>query len=558
MALPNSRPPSGGGLPPQRPERPSSQQFPDDGMPDFGRDELRPQRPVTRPEAPSLRPEVPQVQSNSHLSEHDFASKAEDRLSYPPQSDEDVFTPMSVDEIDEADSQEDIDERIRLETERRVAERIKELEREKENAEANARRQAEVEPEPVEEYDEEDEEEEEPEPAPKKPVRKPAPKKKPRGKMDKKGQNVYIDEDKQKLKPFGGRRPKTKVRVNNFDSRNNMRRRAKIIQSVALGLLTLILLFAAKNAIFPPATLTTDDVIGTISETVDITEFPTERGQGFAEDFMKAYLSINSDQISQTVLGYYYTGNFTPGQGDNPNRRTTPSYKQTILYGPTVYGVTPLTNESANYTVAALIQPAPVEGEQPPSDGSSTRWEFFSVNVYYDVATDKFAITPDSPSLLPTPDVLGAGDVPEAEPLGLGDVDDALGNDVRSTVLGFLEGYRTSTTDEHTAIDQYLSRDAGPDQKTGLGGAYEFAGGAENAITWEAYPAENGEVKVAVQIIWQTTVGNENNRNEYISRYVLTLVSGDSGYLVERFAPQYYVPGEPIGDETTETTEVTE
>lgn len=560
----NQRPLNNQGLPqrPQNTRPPREQGNNEPSLPQFGNEDLRPQRP-------SVESEAPKIQQDSHLSEYDFKSqKANESLSSGHQSrqpiqnqydEEDSFSQIDPDEVYDEDEFES-EEKIRVDARRAAEARFEQIKLEEERklqAEHRARLQAEKlqKEQEMDDYDEnEDSEQEEIAQQTKKTRKKPTPSR-DKGKLDKKGQNVYIDEQKKQIKPFGGNK-KTKVKVDDLDVRKNMRRRSQIVQYIALGLIVVVLLFAGKNAFFPPPTLSEEEVIATVNNTVDMTEFPLDRGQGFAEDFMKAFLTVNSDQISSSVLGMYYSGNFIPGGGESPNRSTTSSYKQSIVYGPTVYGARYLTDSSANYTIAALVQPAPSEGEQPPVDGSSTRWEYFSVNVYYDVNTDKFAITPDSPTLIPAPDLLSAEQIPSAQPLGLGEADDTLTSDVRSTVLGFLEGYRISSSDEHTAIDQYLSSDVTEDQKTGLGGVYNFAGGAENAIVWDAFPTEFGDIKVAVTVTWQTTVGAETNRNDYVSHYVLSLVPSDSGYLVTKFAPQYFVadPDSQVSAETTTST----
>lgn len=491
-----------------------------------------PERPRPRPEPmPDLEAIIRQP---SQRSEQTFESNKQAPVRREPivnaYDEEDVFEALPLDEVDEDPVEED----GYIERPQRPLNADFE---EPDAYEAPAmgaykRRQLEEEQEAEEDYEA---------PQPKK--KKPAKKSKNR---DKNGQNLFVDEKKKSLKPFGASSGRKKLKTSDLDARKNKKRQAIFIQAGVIALLLFTLGFAVKNAFWPPPTLTTDDVVATVQETVEQTNFPLERGKGFATDFMEAFLEVNTDNIGQSILGYYYSGTLNPGTGENPNRDTASAYAQTVVYGPTVYGARPLTDTSANYTIAALVQPRIVGGEeQPPTDGSTARWEFFSVNIFYDVDADAFAITPDSPTLIPEANMLGTANVPPSLPLGTGDADGELATEVRSTVVGFLEGYRTATAADHTAIDQYVIKDATADLLTGLGGAYEFDGGdVESALTYEAFPSDD-EVKVAATVRWTTTVGNETVRNTYVSHYVITLQStADGGYLVSRMAPEYYVMDE--------------
>ena len=150
-----------------------------------------------------------------------------------------------------------------------------------------------------------------------------------------------------------------------------------IMQSIFVGAILLVVGFGGYKTFFPADSVTPAEIQEIVKDTTGLTNFPLESGRGFATDFMKAYLTVNSDSVSQQVLGYYYSG--TMGNGDNENRTAAKGFQQTILYGPTVYESKALTDYSARYTIGALVQPALAAGDTPA--GTQARWQFFNVKI---------------------------------------------------------------------------------------------------------------------------------------------------------------------------------
>jgi hypothetical protein len=375
------------------------------------------------------------------------------------------------------------------------------------------------------------------------------------GRLDKKGQNTHIDEEQKKLKPFGG---KKSLKVADLDRRKNLRSKARAFQFGVIGLLGAVILVGGYNALVPKPTLTANDVRETVQQTVKQTDFPIEGGRGFAVDFMQSYLTLGTDANASAVLNYYYNGRMVTGNASYPNRANNQGYGQDLVYGPTVYGATYLTDNSANYTIGALIQPrdtsAPeldVNGEPVVTtapDGSTTadgavtaEWQFFSVNVYYDPETLAYAITPESPTLVPKPQNISSAKVPEGAALGTGEeLEDQ--DSVKATVLGFMEGYRTSTPEDHIRLDQYLVAKPAPELLNGLGETYEFGNeGVDGAVTYTAYMTATNEIKTLVNVVWQYDLTDEVNTT-YKSQYVMTLEPSSTGFVVTKFAPYLYTP----------------
>lgn len=356
---------------------------------------------------------------------------------------------------------------------------------------------------------------------------------------DARGQDVFIDEKNLKLEPFGGKR---KVRVNDLDGRKNLRQRSQVVQYITVGLVILIVGFSVKSAFFPPESLSVEEVTGIVAQTANISEFPVESGKAFASDFMKAYLTVNGDAVSKEALGYYYSGSLSAA--DSPNRSTTPNFKQTVVFGPTVYESRGLTPYSARYTIGALVKPESAKSEAP-ADGSSAKWVYFNVNVYYDKESQNFSITPDSPSLVPAVEVGDPSKIPAAKDLGTSVLEKPAADELKSVVQGFIKGYAVSSPTDHANLDQYIVSNSDASLQKGLAKEFTLAGAENDAIMYQAYATEDpNEVKVAVTVNWRDQLGTdlEITKLEYKSNYVMTLQKQTNGkYLVSKFAPHYFV-----------------
>lgn len=511
----------------QAPSRPAPQQRPNP---------QQRQQPQQRSEPDDL-PEIFETPdrgvSTHHSSEYDFKSAQmqdgarREAVSNPyDPEDDDTFTSLSVDDQYDDDNAEAERERERIARKRREAAkqaREEELNRYKPS-------------ESLDDFDDmvEPETELEPEPEPK--VNSKA--KQSRNKKGKRNQDVFIDEKKGKLQPFGNR-PR-KIKEGTFDDRKNLRKNAVIIQSIVIGLVILLVGLGVKNAIFPPNSLTIDEVATIAINTTGTTNYPMVRGEAYAQDFMKAYLTSDNAAASQ-VLGYFYNGNLAAG--DNDNRNISSGFKQSVLFGPTVYSAKALSDYSASFTIGSLVKAVASDGSDVGAD-DEPRWMFFNVNVYYDVDTDRMYITPDSPSIIPTTDVGSIADVPAAAALGTGSSDDALATEVQPVVHGFIKAYLESSNNNYGSLEQYIISDAPSSLRTGLNNNYQFAGDSlQNAVQYAAYPTANvNEAKILMKVSWVTSLGgsDSNVKATYSSTYVMTLEKQASKWLVSKFQPLLY------------------
>lgn len=345
----------------------------------------------------------------------------------------------------------------------------------------------------------------------------------------------FVDKKSKKLLPFGR---KTSIDPSTFDKRTDLKKKAKRVQFAILAGLAVLMALGVKNALVPPSVLDEEEVAAIAVEANGGTGFPLNSGEGFARDFMKAYLSINNNEGDQKVLGYFYSGSLKESEQPTNTVQSASRFRQTVIAGPTVYSRTALTPYSGSYTVGALVQPADTNAPAP-NDGSTLRWMFFNVDVYYDAETGRFAIPQGSPSIVPGPRPKSPSDLPEQAPVSTSDPSDELKAEVEATVVGFLKGYAVSSIDDHTAIDQYVTDPKDFKLVSGLEKQYVLSEGRPS--DFNAYPGENpDEVKIDLTVEWKSVVNSESNAT-YSSRYVMTLQKGADGkYLVSRFAPLHY------------------
>lgn len=354
------------------------------------------------------------------------------------------------------------------------------------------------------------------------------------------GQDNYLDEKNMLLKPFGRKRPKKDV--SEFDARKNRQKKTAIVQFIFLALVALLVGSGLKNAIIPPDEMTQEEVQSIVDKSMGETGFPISQGAGFAQDFMKAYLAIDpANRISTRALGYFYTGSLAEDPSQL-NRSTSATFKQTVLYGPTLYNSRAVSPTSGSFVFGALVQPESADFKAP-ADGSAAKWSFFTVNVFYDKATGGMYVTGDSPSVTPATAVANARSVPRPDVLGTEDAPDEVLSAVAPTINGYVRGYAKATAQSNEELRQYVIPNPTPDLLNGLGGRYTLPEDDTTAITYEVFATANpSEVKAKVVVNWTDEV-SAGVASTYTSTYAMTLQKQSNGmYLVSKFAPYLYVP----------------
>lgn len=379
----------------------------------------------------------------------------------------------------------------------------------------------------------------------------------------------FVDEENAKLKTFGRKQKSTKggtrrAPVAEFDERKNLRKKALAIQIGVIGLLGIMAGCGVKNAVLPPPTLDEADVMGIVNTMTGETGFPHERGAGFAEDFIQAYMDRRDDPISSSMLSYFYTGSFAGGE-DSGTLSTSGNFQQQVMYGPTVYDVSPVSANSASFLVGVAVS---VSGEEQEgilstiNGEANVQWRFFNVNVYYNEEEDSLGIAPDSPTLMPSTNIVPAAEAPVPQLPGTGAPDTALTEDTATTIRGYIEEYANASAENPGSLSQYINAEfeelSGGDPMfltDGLDGEFELDGDAESAIEHQTmYMEEENDTYAAaiVRVQWRETPEIQADGTDvvveadasavYESTYAMRLIKDGNNWTVTRFSPFLYSP----------------
>lgn len=388
---------------------------------------------------------------------------------------------------------------------------------------------------------------------------------------------LYVDEKKGKLKKFG-RDPKTtkkgeksgsrKAAVAEFDERKNLRQKATLIQWGIVGLLAVMTGCGVKNAVLPPPSLSEDEVAEIVAWETGETGFPMARGEGFALDFMRAYMTRNNDPIAEAALNYYHTGQ-PPGSEDGGGGASSTDvmeisgdYQQRIAFGPTIYEAEGVSPNSAMFTVGVAISSSANPEGIPLRDregNENIQWRFFNVNVHYDEVTNSMSIVEDSPTLIPPQNISESSEVPEREMPGTGTPDGDLTEATQSTVEGFIQAYADSSADDPSPLSQYTNENFEEGDIAnlleGFNGEFELNGTPSEAIEHETMmmdPDDPDYANAVVTVGWRDVVEAESEGEvteayaAYTATYSMRLLNeGDEEnprWVVTRFAPFLYAP----------------
>ena len=348
----------------------------------------------------------------------------------------------------------------------------------------------------------------------------------------------FIDKKNNKLKPFGG--PKSKLKVSDLDPRRNLRRQTKTVWFVTIALVLAGTVAGWYQIIYPAPTLNKQDVESIVAVSSGEIGYPTERAGGFAQDFVTTFLDVNNTADSETALAQFYSG--TESTQDLDTRVTNSEYKQSVVFGPTIYDSQALTPYSGRFTVGAMVRPDVVKGE---AADTTARWVYFNVNVYYDADTDSFTIPNGSPTMVPSPTTGQRSNLPQEDELG-DQVDTDLKQLAAPTIVGFVKAFAISTPENHISLDQYVVSNPDPSLLTGMGDQFELVGADNGDIDYTIYdPGTEGAVlKVEANLTWrlQSGEGESNARIDYNSKYIITLeLQSNDKYLVSKIAPKYFV-----------------
>lgn len=354
-------------------------------------------------------------------------------------------------------------------------------------------------------------------------------------------EDKFIDKNEMKIVPIGGK----KARAKDFDDRKNSITPLKAFRLMLFGTIVSLFVFGIKNTFFPSNVFTAEEISTIARDSVGDTGYPIERGQAFAENFIKAYLNLdNTDVNNKDLLSEFYGGTDTKsGARGNVSLGQYIENKQKPLTEPKTFEIINTTENSTMYKITTLVSDE--TGNSLSENISTSHWISFAVNVYYDEKTQKMSIPEGNPYIIPSYELDDFNSVPEAFHLGNGeDTSDEQERELFPTVAGFLKAYAISSEENHNDLVQYITEDATSDLYSGFNGTVKLASSDEQSIEYNSYNTdEENTWKLDITVTWKDTKSvNDDSGAIYTSRYVMTITKFGKKYLVTKFNPYIYIP----------------
>lgn len=360
-----------------------------------------------------------------------------------------------------------------------------------------------------------------------------------------KKKDKFIDKKNKKIVPTGGE--KSKAKAKDFDKRKNSLATLKLIR-VLLGLFFIgIFGLGIKNTFFPEQIYTNDEISTIAVEAIGETGFPMDRGAAFGKEFLNYYLnSDTNDEQTSKILSRFYTGEVSNfGTESAVNKLDMPGTSQKPLSTPILFDQKGITESSAIFKYSVLV--SNTDGQSVGEAGELTaHWLSFSINIYYDKDKDSMIIHPNSPTMIPNYNISETSSLPNASVIGNGEALDSIPEKMNSTIDGFIQAYAVSSINNHADIDQYIPKNFTPDLVSGFGGAVKLFDDKNTSISKDVFNTDESEniFKADIKVQWQD-IQATGNGSVYYSRYILTIEKQNNGtYLVTKIAPYLFIPEE--------------
>lgn len=365
-------------------------------------------------------------------------------------------------------------------------------------------------------------------------------------------QHIYLEADGGEILPLSAGKGTTKT-----ERHNNLIKSGSIFGWALLTTTTLAVIGAIASPYLQPKPLDKDQQAAYTISKMGITGFNKEAGEDIAVGYVKAYLSIKTDDTSDPQLSWYLNGdslsntNTTNAAG---NIRTyTSNTAQQVIGTPRVVRIIPQTAEYTTYRVTALVKPSATGTTNNLKEATKTiqtselKQITLSVGVAYSNKTGRYYIATPAPTILPSP-VMGRNtDLNQpANPTGEAIQPTA---ETNSVIQGFIKAFTIATPEKHSDLDQYVVDTKKLTLATaGLGGTYTVN---TNTINYTLTTDDGGKTltaKVTFDLTDEVggttdTTNNENTKQTitYPGTYTIKLTKeGNGKYLVSEFYPWLY------------------
>jgi hypothetical protein len=304
----------------------------------------------------------------------------------------------------------------------------------------------------------------------------------------------------------------------------------------------------------------TDEHITAVSQRANgNTGFNKENGEDIAVGYVKAYLSIKTDENADKLLAWYLSGDKmssteTSNTSVNNIRTATANVAEQVIGVPRVIRITPHANPALmTYRVTALVKPSATGTNNSIKDASKSANQVselkqitMSVTVAFDSKTGRYYIATPNPSILPSP-VMGKSSalIPSQQVQG-GKIQNSAETD--AVIQGFVKAYVAASPEKHGDLDQYVVE---PNKITlataGFGGEFTVN---TNSISYQLYQQDDKSIIARTTLTLVDELGgttdvesNESTKQSisYTVTYNIKLVQqGNGKYLVSDLSPDIY------------------
>lgn len=304
----------------------------------------------------------------------------------------------------------------------------------------------------------------------------------------------------------------------------------------------------------------TDEHITAVSQRANgNTGFNKENGEDIAVGYVKAYLSIKTDENADKLLAWYLSGDKmssteTSNTSVNNIRTATANVAEQVIGVPRVIRITPHANPALmTYRVTALVKPSATGTNNSIKDASKSANQVselkqitMSVTVAFDSKTGRYYIATPNPSILPSP-VMGKSSalIPSQQVQGTKIQNSA---ETDAVIQGFIKAYVAASPEKHGDLDQYVVE---PNKITlataGFGGEFTVN---TNSISYQLYQQDDKSIIARTTLTLVDELGgttdvesNESTKQSisYTVTYNIKLVQqGNGKYLVSDLSPDIY------------------
>lgn len=343
-----------------------------------------------------------------------------------------------------------------------------------------------------------------------------------------------------------------------YKESKNWATRGRITAFAVCGLLAACVASAIIHPYTLPKTLSDAEFAAKARAANGETGFNKAAGEEIAVNYVKAYLSLKTDETAEKQLAFYLTGDSLSSASDNNGasniRSSTANSAQQVIGTPQVTRVAVHKNSAlATYRVVALVKPSATgtgttvkDAAKNNNQNAELKQISMSVTVAYNEKTSKYYVATPHPAIVPSLSMGKAQELVKSKTIPGERVQPSA--DLDSVIQGYFKAYVAATPEKPGDLSQYVVDIKKSSVATiGFGGQYTVN---TNSITYEAYRQSNGDIiaKVNLELVDELGGSTDTDTKEsakqsitYPVTYKVTLSQQpNKKFLVSNMEPDIY------------------